>query len=564
MRRRPGRLTPRVLRWPAHEPPEGNLAWRAARRGFQKGWKFNPKPPMIGLTTGVSHPRLDPRQMASWQAAQQKLVAGQCREVVGVYQSLAARYPETAQLWFELGLAAAGAGEFGVAEPALTRAGRLAASDPVLLALVGQQFARLRRPGPARDCFQRAVAAAPGSPHALLSLAAWWEREGCLDEAAACVERCLAAHPGHLPARCFQALVLHRQGDSSAAAEVLGGVVRTPAADSGVRQTSRHLLGIVLDALGQPEEALRWIGEAKTILRQAANLKGWQHDYQAADHRRRDLVAGLTTADLTGWQRGARAGTPPFRVALLGGHPRSGTTLLERVIAVSPGVAAVDESEAFAAEIWNALAPLNGRRKLSLARLRQLSPAAISRHAEQYRRRMEWDSGGPLAGRLCLDKNPSLTGALHLWLRHFPDSKVVIALRDPRDVVISCYFQNLDLTPSNANFLSLEGTVRHYTDLMDTWLRFRECGGFDWIETRYEDLVADPAAEGARVCRFLGLDGQGGGGGGAAGSLVSPSYSDAPKPIHTRSVARWRAYAAALAPWQAALAPYCRAFGYHD
>ena len=115
------------------------------------------------------------------------------------------------------------------------------------------------------------------------------------------------------------------------------------------------------------------------------------------------------------------------------------------------------------------------------------------------------DDQPPAAGALLLDKNPSPTTWLHLWLRLFPALKVIIALRDPRDVVVSCYFQNLRLNTTNANFLSLERTAKHYADLMDVWLRLRELGGFDWIETRYEDVVANLEAEGRRVTEFLGL-----------------------------------------------------------
>ena len=60
--------------------------------------------------------------------------------------------------------------------------------------------------------------------------------------------------------------------------------------------------------------------------------------------------------------------------------------------------------------------------------------------------------GGNATGVL-LDKNPSPTNSLHLWLRLFPELKVIIALRDPRDVVMSCYLQNLPLNPATANFL---------------------------------------------------------------------------------------------------------------
>jgi hypothetical protein len=144
--------------------------------------------------------------------------------------------------------------------------------------------------------------------------------------------------------------------------------------------------------------------------------------------------------------------------------------------------------------------------------------------------------------------------------------KVIIALRDPRDVVVSCYFQNLRLNETNANFLGWERTARHYADLMDVWLRLRELGGFDWIESRYEDVVADLASEGRRVTEFLGLSWRP-----QQADLhtatqkkfvFSPTYNDVTRPVYQRAVGRWKNYAEALAPIQEKLAPYCRAFNY--
>jgi hypothetical protein len=151
-------------------------------------------------------------------------------------------------------------------------------------------------------------------------------------------------------------------------------------------------------------------------------------------------------------------------------------------------------------------------------------------------------------------------------LRVFPESKVIIALRDPRDVVISCFFQNLALTPLNANFLSLERTVKHYADLMDTWLRLRELGGFEWMETRYEDVVGGLEAAGRRITEFLGLSwhaDQATCHEAAQRKLVySPTYGEVAKPVHDRAVGRWRNHAAALEPLLPRLAKYVQTFGY--
>jgi hypothetical protein len=144
--------------------------------------------------------------------------------------------------------------------------------------------------------------------------------------------------------------------------------------------------------------------------------------------------------------------------------------------------------------------------------------------------------------------------------------KVIIALRDPRDVIISCFFLNIMLNATNANFLSLERTAKHYADLMDVWLRMRELGGFDWIETRYEDVVNDLAGEGRRATEFLGRtwhEQQARYHETARRKfLFAPTYHDVTQPVYRRAMGRWERYAEVLEPWQARLAPYCRAFGY--
>jgi Sulfotransferase family len=83
------------------------------------------------------------------------------------------------------------------------------------------------------------------------------------------------------------------------------------------------------------------------------------------------------------------------------------------------------------------------------------------------------EAGPAGTGKLLLDKNPSPTARLPLWLKVLPELRVLVALRDPRDVVLSCYFQNIPLNATNVNFLSFERLAEHYADLMDIWLAVR-------------------------------------------------------------------------------------------
>jgi hypothetical protein len=326
------------------------------------------------------------------------------------------------------------------------------------------------------------------------------------------------------------------------------------------------LLGLVLDELGQPAEALRCLGDAKAMILQFANIALLQREYDNAEKERRRLLTGLTPEMISHWQQQSLPGDFPFRMAFLGGHPRSGTTLLEQILDAHPGLRAFDEPTAFSRQIAGTLPLPGGSGKSQADALHALKPGRLQAAREGYRRSLLHETAGEPKVEVLLDKNPSLTALLPHWLRVFPQLKVIIALRDPRDVVFSCYFLNLVLNATNVNFLSLERTAQHYTDLMDHWLRLRELGGFDWREIRYEDLIQHPEAEGTKATEFLGLTWQAGQGRfyetARRKFLFAPTYHDVRQPVYGRAVGRWKKYASALEPLQAKLAPYCRAFGY--
>jgi tetratricopeptide (TPR) repeat protein len=506
------------------------------------------------------------RDVVRWQKAQQHVLHQRYGLAQSIYSDLMKRHAGVAQLWFEQGIAAMGALDFALADQSFLRTMELARNDVAMLILLGQQYQRLRRMDRVRTCFERAVEANPSSRRALLSLAAWNEKERRLDDAWDCTQRCVERNPLDPEALCTKALLLHRQGRNAEAETLLRDVVARDAPDANTRCALRHLLAVVLNELGQYAEAFKWLGESKMHARQTADVTKLERDYDQAVHRRRELLAALTPETLQRWRNAGPASPSPYQLAFLGGHPRSGTTLLEQILGAHPRVLASDEPEAFPIEIWNRLDPVVSPRGLTLKQLDDLPASRRAELHQRYFKSLLREVDGEPAAQVILDKNPSPTMALHLWLRVFPELKVIVALRDPRDVVISCYFQNLALTGPNVNFLSLERTVRHYRDVMDVWLRFRGLGGFDWVEVRYDDLVANLKGEGRRVTEFVGLDWH------AAQNeyreaarkkfIFAPTYSDVAQPLHNRAVERWRKHAEALEPYQKELAPYCQAFGY--
>jgi len=172
----------------------------------------------------------------------------------------------------------------------------------------------------------------------------------------------------------------------------------------------------------------------------------------------------------------------------------------------------------------------------------------------------------PIGDRVHLDKNPTLTLVLPGLLRLFPEARLLIALRDPRDVVVSCFMQYLPLNANSVCFLTLERTAQRYANDLAAWRKFRGMIASPWLEVRYEDAVADLEKETRRALDFLGLPWE--------PSVLnyrdrlkqkavgSPTYEAVSQPLYTRAIGRWRHYEKYLAPCLPILEPSVEAFGY--
>lgn len=149
---------------------------------------------------------------------------------------------------------------------------------------------------------------------------------------------------------------------------------------------------------------------------------------------------------------------------------------------------------------------------------------------------------------------------------HFPQARLLMALRDPRDVVLSCLMQRFGRNPAMRNFDTLDATVTLYEEVMGLWLEARPSLRLPWLEYRYEDRVADRDTVLAGIMEFIGVQWHGDMDGyrdkAASRQIVSPSYRDVTEPIYKRAAGRWRAYEDKLAPVLDRLAPFVAAFGY--
>jgi len=491
------------------------------------------------------------------QRARQLLLGKHFEPALFQYQKLVRQFPGVAVVWYEYGNAAAGLRKRALAEQAWQKAIELDPHNAELIGLIGHQHQGAREPEQARACFLRAARADSRAINPRISLAVLAEQNHRLEEARQAIAECLAIDPRDDQARYFAAVLDRRENQLAAAEQGLRDLIASEPRHPYVRYACRYELAQILDRTDRFDEAMACLAEAKQLVRALTHTDLLQKGYdQGAESARR--FAQAQPADIVAqWAQvfppNLRVPIPPL--AFLGGHPRSGTTLLEQVLDAHPAVAALDEPAAF----LEVLQP-------EFHKSRNLSNHRVNSLRRIYTDALLQEAGSAAAGKMLVDKNPSPTARLPVLLRVVPELKVLVALRDPRDVAISCYFQNIPLNADNVNFLTLERVAKHYADLMDVWLAVREWTGFAWLETRYEDIVADLPKEGRRVTEFLGLawDEQ------QARfheksrqkQLYSPTYQDVTRPVYTRSVARWHAYEKHLAPILPTLEPYGRKLGY--
>jgi len=491
--------------------------------------------------------------------AREFLLSGDSARALPLYEKLVRQSPGAGMIWYEYGNAASKSRRTELADRAWSKAIELEPRNADLIGMVGHQFEAVRRPEKARACFLQAAAADPRGINPRISLAVHQEKNHRLQEARAAIHECLAIDPQDDQARYFNAVLDRREGHLQEAERGLRDLLASDPRHPFVRYAARYELAQVLDRTDRFDEAMVLLREAKEMVLALADAKLLMRGYDQIAESSRRFTAAQPKNILDNWAKyfplAKRESIPPL--AFLGGHPRSGTTLLERILDAHPGVAALDEPTAF----LDVLQP-------EFHKSSELSSARVNVLRRLYIQALREELGPEAAGKMLIDKNPSPTARLPVWLRVFPELRVLIALRDPRDVVLSCYFQNIPLNSANVNFLSFERLAKHYGDLMGIWLAVREWPGFAWIETRYEDVVADLPKEGRRVTEFLGLqwhpDQERYYEKSGAKQLYSPTYQDVTRPVYQRSVARWRAYETHLAPILPALEPFCRAFGYQS
>lgn len=242
-------------------------------------------------------------------------------------------------------------------------------------------------------------------------------------------------------------------------------------------------------------------------------------------------------------------GRPESAPVFIVGMPRSGTTLVEQILASHPQVAAAGELDHFALSAQDLPALLDKAAPYPEC------AAELSRGEEDLLGRAYLKGLREAAGAAPIMTNKLPFNVLRLGLiaMMFPRARIIHCTRDPMETCLSIYLQNFAVQQTWATDLGDLGRYdRAYRTLMAHWSR---CLPLRVFELGYEDLVAAPEARIAALLAFLDLpwDSRCLRFHETPRPVVTPSLWQVRQPIYTRSVGRWRRYAHHLGPLRTAL-----------
>lgn len=341
----------------------------------------------------------------------------------------------------------------------------------------------------ARDSYQRVTELAPGTAPGFAGLSTTSAQLGDKDAARRFATQAFAIAPDD-PAACM-ALARCEMADGSNVAAV--DLLRRTALDQVDLLT---LLGDALDRLGNYDDAFDAYAAANG--RFAHGYGGSSVTPVAMLERLNDIERAVDALGPVHWP--IAESTAPRAAAghvFLLGYPRSGTTLVEQALASLPDVVTLEE----APTLDDAQAYLTGE---GIATLPRLADPEIDGLRAAYWRRVA-DHGVDVAGKVFVDMDPSKSMGLPVIARLFPDAKIIIMRRDPRDVIWSCFRRAFVSSPMTLEFSSLDRAAQHYDAVMRLTRTCLTTLPVTHHLLVYEDLVRDFDATTRALCDFIGI-----------------------------------------------------------
>lgn len=386
----------------------------------------------------------------------------------------------------------------------------------------------LGKPERANDLYRRAVERDPLSARFWYNLASSERSLGHMSKAEAACDRAIVLDRRYYPSHLLRSELRVQTADSNHVEE-LQSLLAMPGLDDRGWVALGYALGKELDDLGRYDEAFRWFAAAAQ-----ARRRHLSYDVNV-DEKKIQRISEMYSEQ---YPTGHGTDKSFTRFVFIVGLPRSGTTLLERILTGLRGVRTNGETDNFSRALLAATPPGN---EDIFFRATRADPEAIARTYGVFAR-VTADQD------LIVEKLPLNYLYLGAIYRALPGAKLILMQRSPLD---SCFAMYRTLFgqgyPFSYDFEDLARYYAAYDRLMRHWRRLL---GASLHDVNYEDLIQHPHEVGAAVAEFCGCRWQA-----SAlrieenrGASFTASASQIRRPIYGTSVHRWRHYREHLSP----------------
>jgi tetratricopeptide (TPR) repeat protein len=426
-----------------------------------------------------------------------------------------------------------------------TRCYRLAlAHDPNLAEAhqgLGESLLELGAADEAETCFRAASRIDSTLPLPWLGLASLFAERGDLDDSCQAAREALARRPG-LP-NAYVRLAYNLKGRLPLAdLQAMEALLEQRYLADEIRSQLLFALAGVLDDRGDFAAAATRLEHANASQASARAARG---QFEDPDQYSR-FIARITTAFTPELIARTRAwGDPDPRPVFVVGLPRSGTTLIEQILASHPRVHGAGELPDVR-RVFESLPAIVGLPYASPCdALDALDPGSTRAAARRYCDRL--DVLAPPSAIRVVDKMPDNLDLLGLIALLCPCARVIICRRDLRDVAVSCWKTGFASIRWANHFEHIAQRFADQMQILDYWRRTKP---LEWLDVSYEELVADVEGQSRRLIDFLALEWD-------PACLrfhstrrvvKSASQVQVRQPIHSGSVGRWKNYESLLGP----------------
>ena len=445
---------------------------RLARQGHWHGASGSPQAKAKSLDHSQRMNHLKAKALS--KVAEQTWALNQRYKTIALLTEALRRDPGNRNILLNLAAAYGRQRHYKKAEELLARLLERGSRKASVYRQAAQTYALIDRPERAMECYRRSLELAPdklSTVPTLVELAGLYERRHRLDEArrrrrgSATVRSCqrrraLAARGPVAPQRRGRS----GRGEAANARQLTRAALRARERKPG---TSLHN---------------GWTINSNTTMRfrhsrpRSESFSRTPHrssrESQAQLAKSREMVEMLDRSWYERWQNACRERTP-YRFAALTSHPRSGTTLVEQVLDSHDEVISADEFDVMTQWIY---LPIVRKFPYSFPILSILDKVPAAVRAASPSDLLAADRGDlRQADRQpdALGQEPGHDALLPVVNWAFPEMKTLIALRDPRDVILSCFMQKLQPNPISVNWLSLSAAAEYYAETMRMWLAVR-------------------------------------------------------------------------------------------